>query len=92
MSYLANGAYPNIWIGLPKTGPEPHSGMSRPAIYEVIRAGKVKSACIRKPGNLTGKRLVWLPSLLAYIEGHVQTPQAYSQQSQKVKEARRHVH
>lgn len=82
--------YPNIWIGLPKKGPEPRCGMSRAMIYELIRAGKIKSSCIRRPGALTGRRLVWLPSLLEYIERNVQSPDDYAAQCEMRKEARSH--
>jgi hypothetical protein len=33
---------------------------------------KFKTACIRKPGSTTGVRLLWLPSVLAFIEKHVE--------------------
>ena len=60
------------WIRLPKTGHEPNCGLSRPFIYELIRTGKVRSACIRKPGRRTGCRLVWLQSLMDYVDAHVE--------------------
>lgn len=56
------------WIRLPKTGPEPHSGLSRGSIYLLINAGKIKSACIKQPGKQTGIRVVWLKSLMDYVE------------------------
>lgn len=60
------------WIRLPKRGHEENSGLSRPMIYGLIKAGLVKSASIKQPGKLTGCRLVWLPSLMAYVESHVE--------------------
>lgn len=61
------------WIRIPSKGHEPHSGLTRPLIYSLIRRGVIKSACLRQPGKLTGCRLVHLGSLLAYIERHVET-------------------
>ena len=60
------------WIRLPKTGHEYYSGMARPSIYELIKTGKVKSASIKKPGKRTGCRMVWLQSLMDYVERHVE--------------------
>ena len=60
------------WIRLPKRGHEENSGLSRPMIYGLIKAGLVKSASIKQPGKLTGCRLVWLPSLMEYVERHVE--------------------
>ena len=61
------------WIRIPSVGHEPNTGLKRGFIYRLIKDGKVKSACIKQPGKLTGCRLVWLPSLLAYIERHVES-------------------
>lgn len=63
------------WIRLPTTGRCPMTGLSRAAFYQLITAGQIKSACLRQPGKLTGVRLVWLPSVLAYIERHVEPKQ-----------------
>ena len=60
------------WVRLPKRGHEQNCGLSRPFIYELIRTGKVRSACIRKPGRRTGCRLVWLQSLMDYVAAHVE--------------------
>ena len=60
------------WIRLPKRGHEENSGLSRPMIYSLIKAGAVKSASIKQPGKLTGCRLVWLASLMDYVERHVE--------------------
>ena len=57
-----------IWIRLPKRGPCPHTGLTRPFFYDLIKKGKIKTACLRKPGALRGVRLVWLPSVSAYVE------------------------
>jgi hypothetical protein len=60
------------WIRIPTRGRCPEAGLTRPHYYQLIKEGKIKSACLKKPGNLTGVRLVWLPSVLAYIERHVE--------------------
>ena len=48
-------------------------GLKRGVTYALIRAGKLKSVCLRKPGAKTGIRLVHLPSvrslLTALMEG-----------------------
>ena len=61
------GAYER-WIRMPKRGHEPNCGLTRPHIYNLIRAGKIRSACLRQPGKVTGVRVVWLKSLMDYVE------------------------
>lgn len=56
------------WVGLPTKAGQRLQGLSRSAIYQGIDAGRIRTACIRQPGKFTGKRLVWLPSVLEYIE------------------------
>jgi hypothetical protein len=68
----AESTGPEIWIRLPTKGQCPRTGLSRAKFYELINAGKIKSASLKDPGKLTGVRLVWLPSVMAYIERHVQ--------------------
>lgn len=62
------------WIRLPVRGYCPHTGLSRAHYYRWITAGKIKSANLRQPGHLRGVRVVWLPSVLAEIERHVDQP------------------
>ena len=66
-----NGAFPNVWTRIPAHGNCPYSGLSRPVLYDLIRTGKIKSSCLKKPGAIRGIRLVWLPSVFAFIENHV---------------------
>ena len=61
------------WIRLPTKGRCPYTGFSRAGYYTLIAQGRIKSANVREPGKLTGIRLVWLPSVLEYIERHVET-------------------
>jgi hypothetical protein len=74
---FAPGANPHErWIRLPTTGRDPTTGLTRPHFYLLIGKGEIKSAVLRRPGCTTGVRLVWLPSVLAYIERHVVSPDA----------------
>lgn len=43
-------------------------GASRPFWYQQIKDGKIKTALIKQPGRQRGMRLVWRPSVLAFIE------------------------
>lgn len=43
-------------------------GIGRSSLYELITDGIIKSACIRKRGNVRGKRLISYDSLAAYVE------------------------
>jgi hypothetical protein len=60
--------YPPRWIRLPTRGHCPECGLSRAAAYNLIQEGKIKSACIRKPGAVRGQRLVFLPSVLEFLD------------------------
>ena len=68
---LADGAGPSEkWVRLPSRTGERIHGLSRPFIYNLIAEGLIKTASLKKPGKLTGVRVIWLPSLLDYIEKH----------------------
>lgn len=65
------------WIRLPSgTAPCPYTGLSRATIYRICIPSpanghnpKVKSRVVKShPANISGRRLVHLPSLLAFIE------------------------
>ena len=66
---LKNGTGNEVWDRLPGKGY--YQGISRQSWYLVMREGKIKTALIRQPGKIRGIRLVWRPSVLAYIEKHV---------------------
>jgi hypothetical protein len=68
---LAENSGAAVWIRLPTHGQCPRTGLSRAKYYELIKAGKIKSASLKEPGKLTGVRLVWLPSVMEFIERHV---------------------
>lgn len=72
---LTEGEGNNRWCGLPTRAGQRLQGLPRSAIYTGIRENKIRSACIKQPGKLTGKRLVWLPSVLAYIESFTVEPE-----------------
>lgn len=61
-----------VWIRPPVKGRCPYTGLSRGTFYNLIARGLIKSANIKQPGKLTGIRLIWLPSVLTYIEKHVE--------------------
>ncbi len=61
---------------------QPHTGLGHAFICQLIAAGKLRTASIRRPGRTRGVSLMWLPSLLELIERHVETteiPQATAQ-------------
>jgi hypothetical protein len=67
-----NGGYP-IWIRAPKIGPERFTGLTRPKLYQLAEAGRIKTASLREPGQVKGVRVFHLASILAYIEANVIT-------------------
>ena len=69
---LAQNEYPKKWIRVPAKGQCPHTGLTRPYFYDLIAKGAIRSSCIKKPGALRGVRLIWLPSVLSYIEKHAE--------------------
>ena len=69
---ITNGTGNEVWDRIPGKGY--YQGLSRPHIYAGINKGWIKSAKIVHPGACRGIRLVWRPSVLAYIEKYVQTP------------------
>lgn len=57
---------------LPTKGRCPVTGLTRPHFYLLIGQGAIKSSVLRRPGCTSGVRLVWLPSVLEFIERHVE--------------------
>ncbi len=51
---------------------ERFSGVKRGHAYALIKEGKIKSVCLRKPGAKTGVRLVHLQSLRDYLAKHME--------------------
>jgi hypothetical protein len=69
---VVNEPISDVWTRLPTRPGERLQGLSRAHIYNLIADGAVKSACLRKPGATTGVRVIHVPSLLKYIEQHVE--------------------
>lgn len=46
------------------------SGLSRSHLYELVKAGEIKSACIRRRGALRGVRIIHRDSLTSFIHKH----------------------
>lgn len=42
-------------------------GLRRTYTFDLIRRGKIKSILLRRPGNTSGKRLVFAPSVKAFL-------------------------
>jgi hypothetical protein len=62
------------WARMPKVGHRGQPGgrlrgLSRTTLLELNDAGLIKVVAIRKPGAQKAIRLVYLPSLDAYLEG-----------------------
>jgi hypothetical protein len=60
--------YPDRWIKSPVRGYCPETGLTRAAFYQLADLGKIKTACIRKPGAIRGNRLFHLGSVLAFLD------------------------
>lgn len=67
------------WVRLPTKPGERLHGLSRAHLYQLIDAGEIKTASCKKPGRLTGVRLVWEQSVVDYIERHLEGPQLAKQ-------------
>jgi hypothetical protein len=54
---------------MPKPG-DKFNGMSRTTLFEIIQDPQsgVRTAVIRKPGRTRGLRLIFVPSLMAYLD------------------------
>lgn len=63
---VTNGAGDAVWDRLPNKAY--YCGCSRAYWYQQMKAGTIRTALIKKPGQVRGIRLVWRPSVLAYIE------------------------
>jgi len=45
-------------------------GLSRAYLYQLLHQGLIKSANIRRPGNIKGRRLWYIPSIRLYLENN----------------------
>jgi hypothetical protein len=57
----------DLWGRMPKPK-ERYQGLSRTTLLELSHAGLIQTVVIRKPGAVKGIRLIFLPSLFAYLE------------------------
>lgn len=64
---VAAPAVPEFLRMPPPAGFEPFSGLRRGLLYELLREGKVRSVCLRKPGAQRGVRLIEAASLFGYL-------------------------
>jgi hypothetical protein len=56
------------YIRLPRSGQrDPYTGLSRTALFGLLKLGRVKSISLRQPGCRRGVRLIDVPSLIAAI-------------------------
>jgi len=51
-------------------------GLRRTMTFQGIREGWFKSVLLRKPGNRSGKRLVYLPSVKAWLLSQMEKPKS----------------
>jgi hypothetical protein len=61
------------WERMPKPGRPGQPGgrlcgMCRTTLLELDQAGHIKTVSVRKPGKVKGLRLIYMPSLYAYLE------------------------
>jgi hypothetical protein len=63
----------NDWVRMPKPK-ERLKGLSRTTLLELVHAGHIKSATLRKGQSKKGIRLIFLPSLLNHLETCVEKP------------------
>lgn len=63
-------------------------GMGRTLVYDLMRAGLIQSACIRRPGKAAGVRLVNVASLNAYITSQLTLPPTASGEASAASESR----
>lgn len=57
-----------VWIRLPEAVRV--SGLSRSKLYQLLAAGRIRSASLRDPGQRHATRLIDRADLLRFIEAH----------------------
>lgn len=73
LNHAAAAVKSGEWMRLPTKGRDPLFGLTRSHYYNLIASGAIKSSCIRRPGTLTGVRLVNVQSVRDYIERNIET-------------------
>jgi len=69
MEPIPSQAVSPIWLRIPDA--VRLSGISRSKLYELLTAGKIRSASLRDPGQRHATRLIDRADLLRYIESCV---------------------
>jgi hypothetical protein len=59
-----------VWIRPPPRGPDFWCGFGRSKLYQLSKAGFIRSVSIREPGQIKGTRLFELKSILDFIESN----------------------
>lgn len=54
------------WLRLPKAGQTLY-GMTRTFLYVLCKQGKIRSVSLKQPHNQRGIRLLWKPSIEAFL-------------------------
>jgi hypothetical protein len=49
------------------------TGLCRSHLYALQNEGKIRSACLRKPGAIRGKRAWHIPSILAFLRSQMES-------------------
>src|SRR5262245_28989103 len=79
------------WQRMPKPF-ERLEGLSKTTIFEQVKLGHIKSAHVKAPGAVRGIRLIWMPSLYAWLDSISETqtpdPESLRQVSERIKEVR----
>jgi hypothetical protein len=47
-----------------------YSALSKPHLYQLMAAGKIKNVSLRERGKIKGKRLIFFDSLRNFLESH----------------------
>lgn len=69
MKEIASTSTDPVWLRVPQA--VQLTGLSRSKVYELVAAGRIKSASLRDAGQKHATRLIERASLLAFIESHV---------------------
>ncbi|HRE83863.1 MAG TPA: hypothetical protein PLN52_22660 [Opitutaceae bacterium] len=65
---ISTGEMKPEFVPVPKPGTrDPHTGLSRSYICQLIAEGKIQSVSLRRPGHTRGKRLIRYSSLISFI-------------------------
>lgn len=66
-AFSPHGELTEEWVRLPKPG---HFllGLGRTFLFQLSKSGKIKTVALYQPGKTRGVRLVFLPSVRAFIE------------------------